>query len=123
MSAFTLISGAFSQWTFTYTPPAGTAIVQFALQNFDANPSYVDDVTFTTGNTNAATTVTSPAGWTAATSNATTGVGLPTFTHVAAAADPVSWSFGLSNRLVLRERSVRIRGLIRSARLMWWQLV
>jgi hypothetical protein len=70
--------------------------VQFALQNFDVNPWYVVDVTFTTGNTNAATTVTPPAGWTAVTSNATTGVGLSAYTRVLVAGDPLSWSFGLS---------------------------
>ena len=93
--AFTLSPTAFTQWTSTYTAPAGTGIVQVAFQNFDVNPWYLDDVSLTTGGGNQATSVTAPTGWTTVTSNATAGVTLSTFTHTAAA-DPASWVFNLS---------------------------
>jgi hypothetical protein len=97
----TLSPTAFTSWTASYTAPVGTAIVQVALQNTNAAPWYVDDVSLTTGaggggSAGGPTTVTAPAGWMAVTSNAVAGVGLTTWRHVIAAVDPVSWSFALS---------------------------
>jgi RHS repeat-associated protein len=92
----TLSSAAFTAWSVTYTAPAGTGIVQVAFQNFDVNPWYLDDFTQTTGGGSQAASVATPAGWTPVTVGSTAGVALATFTHTAAAADPVSWVFNLS---------------------------
>jgi RHS repeat-associated protein len=94
-----LSSTAFTSWTATYTPPAGTAIVQVAFSNSNALPWYIDDVTVTTPGGGGATTTqvsTVPANWTPVTTNATTGVKLTTWTHTVAAGDPTTWTFGLS---------------------------
>ena len=92
----TLSPAAFTPWSVTYTAPAGTGIVQVAFQNFDVNPWYLDDFVQTTGGGNQAAAVATPAGWTPVTTGSTAGVTLATFTHTAAAGDPVSWVFNLS---------------------------
>jgi RHS repeat-associated protein len=92
----TLSPAAFTAWSVTYAAPAGTGIVQVAFQNFDVNPWYLDDFTQTTGGGSQAASVATPAGWTPVTVGSTAGVTLATFTHTAAAVDPVSWVFNLS---------------------------
>jgi hypothetical protein len=60
---------------------------------------WLDDFSITTGGGGGGTTgttVTAPAGWTAVTSNSMAGVQLTTWSHVAAAGDPASWTFNLS---------------------------
>jgi RHS repeat-associated protein len=92
------LTGGWQQWTATYTPPAGTANFAIAFQKLDTTVWWLDDFSISTGGGGGttATTVTAPSGWAAVTSNSTAGVQLTTWSHVAAAADPASWTFNLS---------------------------
>jgi hypothetical protein len=100
LNSFDVSPTGFTTWTTTYTPPAGTGIIQIAFESASTNPWYLDDVALTIGGgggiPGAPTTATAPSGWTQVTSNAATGVGLTTWRRVASATDPPSWTFGLS---------------------------
>ena len=91
--------GGWTAVAVTYTPPAGTTRVHFGIENsVSAAPWYVDDVTITTGGGGgpAATAITAPAGWAALTDITSNGARLMTFWRTASAADPATWTFGLS---------------------------
>jgi hypothetical protein len=93
------LTGAWQQWTATYTVPAATAHFGISFQKLDTTAWWIDDFTITTGGAGGgttATTTTAPAGWTAVTTSTTPGVQLKTWSHVVAAADPTSWTFTLS---------------------------
>jgi RHS repeat-associated protein len=51
-------SNGFTQWTFTYTPPPTTGIIQMAFVNSNVNPWYIDDATITTGSSTTTTDIT-----------------------------------------------------------------
>jgi large repetitive protein len=97
--AFTL-TGAWQQWTGTYTPPAATTSFQLVFSNTVPTATwYADDVNITTGGgaSQTATTPSAPAGWSAATSaTGVTGATLGTWTHTVASGDPATWVFPLS---------------------------
>jgi RHS repeat-associated protein len=91
------LTGAWQQWTATYTVPAATAHFGISFQKLDTTAWWIDDFTITTGSGGtAATTVTAPAGWSAVTTGSAAGVQLTTWSHVVAAGDPASWTFTLS---------------------------
>jgi RHS repeat-associated protein len=91
------LTGAWQQWTATYTVPAATAHYGIGFQKLDTSAWWIDDFTITTGTGGTtATTVSAPSGWAPVTTGSAAGVQLTTWSHVVGAADPTSWTFTLS---------------------------
>jgi RHS repeat-associated protein len=95
--AFTL-TGAWQQWTGTYTPPAATTSFQLVFSNTVAAAVwYADDVSITTGGGGSSpVAITAPAGWIQQADQTATGVRTTTFTKVAGGAEPASYAFTMS---------------------------
>jgi RHS repeat-associated protein len=92
------LTGAWQQWTGTYTPPAATTSFQLVFSNTVAAAVwYADDVVIPTGGGGSSpVTISAPAGWTQQADQVAAGVRTTTFTKVAGAAEPVSYAFTLS---------------------------